>query len=127
MAAKLPETEQQEKLIELFVKGVAVADAAKEVGYSNTAAAYRVLRLYKDHVIELIQNQLMYKAPKAINVLGDSMEEGATEPGANTRIEAAKQVLDRIGIVKKEKVEVEATHGGIFFLPAKAPEAETSN
>jgi len=48
------------------------------------------------------------------------MDEDGTTPHANIRMEAAKQVLDRIGIAKKEKVDinVRAMHG-LFILPAK--------
>ena len=48
------------------------------------------------------------------------LEEDGTTPHANIRMEAAKQILDRIGIVKKEHIDVnvKALHG-IFVLPAK--------
>ena len=48
------------------------------------------------------------------------MDEDGTTPHANIRMEAAKQVLDRIGIAKKEKVDinVRAMHG-LFILPSK--------
>ena len=38
----------------------------------------------------------------------------------DVRLEAAKQVLDRIGLVKKEKIDVNAKVAhGIFILPPK--------
>ena len=39
--------------------------------------------------------------------------------GAKNAIAAAKEVLDRTGLVKKEKVEVETNGGGMFILPPK--------
>jgi hypothetical protein len=33
---------------------------------------------------------------------------------------AAKEILDRTGLVKKERVEVTGNTGGIFILPPKA-------
>ena len=43
-----------------------------------------------------------------------------TALGAKNSVAAAKEVLDRIGIVKKEKLEISSEEGnGIFILPAK--------
>jgi hypothetical protein len=43
-----------------------------------------------------------------------------TALGAKNSVAAAKEVLDRVGIVKKEKLEVSSEDGnGIFILPAK--------
>ena len=43
-----------------------------------------------------------------------------TTPGANIRMEAAKQILDRVGLVKREKVDINAKVAhGIFILPPK--------
>ena len=48
------------------------------------------------------------------------LDEDGTTPHASIRIEAAKQILDRIGIVKKDQLDInmKAMHG-IFILPAK--------
>ena len=48
------------------------------------------------------------------------MDEDGTTPHASIRLEAAKQILDRIGIAKKEKIDVnlKAMHG-LFILPSK--------
>ena len=41
-------------------------------------------------------------------------------PGASIRMEAAKQILDRVGLVKREKIDINAKIAhGIFILPAK--------
>ena len=39
--------------------------------------------------------------------------------GARNAISAAREVLDRTGLVKKEKVEVKANTGGMFILLQK--------
>ena len=36
---------------------------------------------------------------------------------------AAKEILDRVGLVKTEKMQVEAT-GGVMLMPPKAPTEE---
>ena len=38
---------------------------------------------------------------------------------ARNAISAAREILDRTGLVKKEQVEVTGTSGGIFILPPK--------
>ena len=39
--------------------------------------------------------------------------------GARNAISAAREVLDRSGLVKKEQIEVNNTGGGLFVLPPK--------
>jgi len=50
----------------------------------------------------------------------DMLDEDGATPHASIRMEAAKQILDRIGIAKKEKIDVnvKAMHG-LFILPSK--------
>jgi len=79
------------------------------------------LRALKEEIIDRAEQVLAAFAPRAsmqvINTMG--MEESTT-PGANVRLEAAKQVLDRIGLVKREKIDVNAKVAhGIFILPPK--------
>ena len=49
-----------------------------------------------------------------------ALDEDGKTPGVNIRMEAAKQILDRVGLVKKEKIDINAQVAhGIFVLPAK--------
>jgi hypothetical protein len=41
-----------------------------------------------------------------------------TELGLKEKMSAAKELLDRTGLVKTEKMQVEST-GGVMLLPAK--------
>ena len=41
-----------------------------------------------------------------------------TQLGIRDRLSAAKELLDRVGLTKTEKVHVEAT-GGVMLLPPK--------
>ena len=47
-------------------------------------------------------------------------------PQANTKLQAAQTILDRVGVSKKERLDVNHNvNGGIFVLPEKQPiEAE---
>ena len=52
--------------------------------------------------------------------LVNALDEDGMTPAANIRMEAAKQILDRVGIVKKEKIDINAKVAhGIFILPPK--------
>ena len=44
-----------------------------------------------------------------------------TELGIRDKMQAAKELLDRTGLVKTEKVQVEAK-GGVMLMPAKNPQ-----
>ena len=46
-------------------------------------------------------------APKAAMQITGMMDDNAILPQANIRLEAAKQVLDRIGIVKKDQIDAD--------------------
>jgi hypothetical protein len=61
---------------------------------------------------------LALNAPKAalgmIGVLDDP-----SALGARNTVAAAKELLDRAGVVKKEKMEVTGPEGAMFILPPK--------
>ena len=50
----------------------------------------------------------------------NALDEDGSLPGANIRMEAAKQILDRVGLSKKEKLDFTAkVQHGVFILPPK--------
>jgi hypothetical protein len=50
------------------------------------------------------------------------MESDEPIPQANIRVQAAQTLLDRVGVAKKERLDVKVeTPSGLFILPAKAP------
>ena len=52
--------------------------------------------------------------------MANALDADGSIPQANIRMEAAKQILDRVGIAKREKLDIEAKiQHGIFILPAK--------
>jgi hypothetical protein len=78
------------------------------------------LRNLKQEIVSRAENYLAVHSAKAATKIVDMLEEDGTTPHANIRMEAAKQILDRIGITKKEQVDInmKAMHG-IFILPPK--------
>ena len=87
-------------------------------GYSKRTKTSEVVGPLKEEITERAGLMLAINAPKAafgiIDVLDDS-----SALGARNAISAAREVLDRTGLVKKEQVEVSGNAGGIFILPPK--------
>lgn len=113
-------TEKQEAFLEALL-GEARGDIRRAMdlaGYSENTKVKEVVGPLKDEITERAAMMLAMNAPKAafgmVNVLDDP-----TALGARNQINAAKEILDRTGLVKKEQVEVKATGGGMFILPPK--------
>ena len=93
--------------------------AAELAGYSPTSYP-KVVQGLKDEIIERAQSVLAAHSPKAAISMANAIDDDGSIPGANIRMEAAKQVLDRVGLVKKEKIDINAKVAhGIFILPPK--------
>lgn len=99
-----------------------IGAAIKAAGYGAGVASRDVVPYLQDELIAIAEYILAYNAPKAafgmVGVIDDP-----TALGAKNSVSAAKEILDRVGIVKKEKLEVSSEDGkGIFILPAKCAE-----
>ena len=93
--------------------------AGEIAGYSDSSYP-NVVKSLKEIFVEKAESVLALHSPKAVMGLVDALEEDGMTPAANIRIEAAKQILDRVGIVKKEKIDINAQVAhGIFILPPK--------
>tara|TARA_R100001082_G_scaffold73770_1_gene42478 strand:- start:118 stop:501 length:384 start_codon:yes stop_codon:yes gene_type:complete len=93
--------------------------AAELAGYAPTSYP-RVVQGLKDEIIERAESVLAAHSPQAALGISRALNDDGSIPGANIRMEAAKQILDRVGLVKKEKIDVNAKVAhGIFVLPAK--------
>ena len=114
-------TASQEKFLDaLFGEARGIPRRAGELaGYSEHSYP-KVLRNLKSEIVSRAENYLATHSAQAATKMVDMLEEDGTTPHAAIRLEAAKQILDRIGIAKKEKVDinVRALHG-LFILPAK--------
>jgi len=114
-------TDSQEKFLDaLFGEARGNPKKAGELaGYSEHSYP-KVLRNLKSEIVSRAENYLATHSAKAAAKMVDMLDEDGTTPHANIRMEAAKQILDRIGIAKKEKIDInmQAVHG-LFILPAK--------
>jgi len=114
-------TDSQEKFLDaLFGEAKGNPKKAGELaGYSDHSYP-KVVRSLKSEIVSRAEGYLATHSAKAATKMVDMLEEDGTTPHASIRLEAAKQILDRIGIAKKEKIDInmKAIHG-LFILPAK--------
>ena len=110
---------QQTFLDHLIDTGGDAKKAAKLAGYSENGH-WQVVQALKNEIIELASNILAQSAPKAAMKLVDVMESDNPIPQANIRLQAAQTILDRTGLGKQERMDVNhKVEGGLFILPAK--------
>lgn len=120
-------TNTQEKFLDALF-GEAQGDPKKAgelAGYSSHSYP-KVLRNLKQEIVSRAENYLAVHSARAATKMVNMLDEDGTTPHANIRLEAAKQILDRIGIVKKDQLDInmKAVHG-IFILPAKETPEES--
>ena len=92
--------------------------AMEMAGYSPNTSVQDVVKNMKDEIIDRASMVLALNAPAAafgmIGVLNDP-----TTMGARNAIQAAKEIMDRTGLIKKDVIEVKTEEGGLFVLPPK--------
>lgn len=94
-------------------------EAAKLAGYDESNYQ-KVIKSLKQEIIERAEGVLATHSPKAVMGMIGALDEDGSIPGANIRLEAAKQILDRVGISKTERIDLNAkVQHGIFILPPK--------
>lgn len=117
-------TDKQQAFLDfLFNEAAGDAKLAAEMAGYNPYAWSKVLDALKEEILERSEYHLALKAARAVNTIGGAMEhDSSIQPGINTRVAAAKEILDRIGLAKKDRLQIESTGGNhIFILPAKTP------
>ncbi len=93
--------------------------AADLAGYAEGSYT-SVVKALKTEIIELAENILAQNAPKASLKLVEVMDSTDPIPQANVRLQAAQTLLDRVGIGKTDKLDVNLQNSnGLFILPAK--------
>jgi len=100
-----------------------IRTAMNLAGYASSTKASEVVTPLKDEIVEQASMMLAMNAPKAAHGIINVLEDPGSL-GARNAISAAREVLDRSGLVKKEQIEVSNTGGGIFILPPKQDVAE---
>jgi len=87
-------------------------------GYAKNTKTTEVVGPLKEEITERAGMMLAMNAPKAAFGIIDVLDDPSAL-GVRNVISAAREVLDRTDLVKKEQVEVSGNAGGIFILPPK--------
>ena len=95
--------------------------SAELAGYSGNH--YQVIKSLKEEIVELASNVLAREAPKAAFKLVEIMDSKKPIIQANNKLAAATTLLDRVGVSKVDKIDVNhnVQSGGIFLMPDKKP------
>ena len=117
-------TEQHKRFLEVLFTdaGGNISSAMRLAGFSEGYSRRTLTNYLKEEIIEATQLYIAMAAPKAAVAMINAIDD-PTELGLKEKMSAAKDLLDRAGLVKTEKVQIEST-GGIMVLPAKEREED---
>jgi len=115
-------TERQQKFLDVLFDQANgdVVQAKLLAGYSEHTSTSSVIASMKEEIMEATQMYMSRNAPKAAVAMVSGLDD-PTQLGIRDRLSASKELLDRVGLVKTEKVQVEAS-GGVMLLPPKKVE-----
>ena len=113
-------TENQQKFLEVLFDEANgdVISAKKLAGYSDNTPTRLVVEALKDEIADATRSYFARTAPKAAIAMTNALYD-PTELGIRDKMSAAKDLLDRAGLGKVDRVDVSSSGGGVFILPAK--------
>ena len=118
MARQLTEKQQKFMAVLFDEAGGDMVMAKKMAGYSDATTTTEIVKGLKEEILEATQMYMARNAPKAAMAMTGALYD-PTELGIRDKMSAAKELLDRVGLVKTEKMQVEAS-GGVMLMPPKA-------
>jgi len=112
-------TEKQQKFLDVLFDEANgdVTQAKLLAAYAPTTSTSDIVRGIKEQVLEATQMFMARNAPRAAVAMVSGIND-PTELGMREKMTAAKELLDRTGLVKTEKMQVEST-GGVMLMPVK--------
>jgi len=112
-------TEKQQSFLDNIIETEGDLKLSAELaGYSGNH--YQVIQSLREEIVELASNVLAREAPSAAFKLIEVMKSNVGLPQANVKLQAAQTILDRVGLGKQERMQVDHNvTGGIFILPEK--------
>ena len=112
-------TEKQENFLSNLIETKGNLKLSAELaGYSGNH--YQIIKSLRQEIVDLASNVLAREAPSAAFKLVEVMQSNTTIPQASVKLQAAQTILDRVGVVKQEKLDINHNiNGGIFILPEK--------
>jgi len=112
-------TEKQEKFLDNLIETKGNLKLSAELaGYSGNH--YQIIKSLRQEIVDLASNVLAREAPSAAFKLVEVMQSDNAVPQASVKLQAAQTILDRVGLGKQDRMEVNHNvSGGIFILPEK--------
>ena len=114
-------TEQQQTFLSTLATSAKgdINRALDIAGYKETSY-YNVIQSLKDEIIDVATKILAKSAPQASQKLVEILNSDDPIPQVNAKLQAAQTLLDRVGVSKRDKLDVTHTAtSGIFLLPEK--------
>tara|TARA_R100000935_G_C2678845_1_gene101923 strand:+ start:51 stop:422 length:372 start_codon:yes stop_codon:yes gene_type:complete len=113
-------TENQQKFLEVLFEeaGGNHAIAKKLAGYSEKTPTKSIRESLRGEIKDATSDFLAQMGPKAAIAIANALDD-PTELGIRDKMSAAKDLLDRGGHGKVDRVDVNSSGGGVFILPAK--------
>ena len=114
-------TEKQQSFLDYLIETNGNPKEAAEVaGYSGNH--YQIIQTLREEIVDLASDVLARSAPQAAFKLIEVMNSDKSMPQINTKLQAAQTILDRVGVSKRERLDINHNvNGGIFILPEKQP------
>lgn len=118
-------TKKQETFLDsLFSNGGNVVEAMQVSEYHPSSRS-NLLRSVRNEIAERTKSSLAGAAAKSAKRMEEALDADGTIPTSQmeTRMKAAADILDRVGVSKRQEVDIraEVIHG-IVLLPAKKKE-----
>ena len=115
-------TGKQEKFLAvLFEEARGIPARATELaGYAAGTASTTIMNTLQEEIADLTKKFIATRGPQAAYSMVNVME-NPTDLGNKEKMAAARDLLDRAGFVKTDKVEVTA-ESPLFILPPKSYE-----
>lgn len=113
-------TEKQQKFLDVLFDeaGGDVVQAKKLAGYGEQSSTTAIVESLKDEIGDRTRSYFARIAPKAAMAMVGALYD-PTELGIRDKMSAAKDLLDRAGLGKVDKIDVGSSTGGVFILPSK--------
>ena len=114
-------TEQQQTFLSTLATSAKgdINRALDIAGYKETSY-YNVINSLKEEIVDVATKILAKSAPQASQKLVEILNSDDPIPQVNAKLQAAQTLLDRVGVSKRDKLDVTHTAtSGIFLLPEK--------
>ena len=115
-------TEKQQKFLDVLFEEAQgdPVQAKKLAGYADSVASTSVVNSLTDEIADVTKKFIAQSSTKAAYTMFSVMSD-PTDLGVKEKMLAAKDILDRAGFTKTDRVEVK-TSEPLFILPAKDDE-----